>query len=145
MFVFACVQGWYSMVERYTVNTIAEQAVELRNSGIFFDLIVYDTCMMAGIETTYELRDCGQYLIACEHQSPDQGVMTAIGLKDFPSDPKQVQLAFLLRLIFPSSVSFALSMISLFFSPLVLSLLSSPSGRHVFSQRLHSSDQLAWL
>lgn len=53
--------------------TISEIQTAVKNSGVKFDFIGFDACVMSGIETAYALKDYADYLIASEDFEPETG------------------------------------------------------------------------
>ena len=53
--------------------SIDEISQVLNNSGVHFDFVGYDACLMGNIETAYSLKDCADYLIASEEEEPGYG------------------------------------------------------------------------
>lgn len=59
--------------ERKTMK-VSELSQAIDSSGMYFDLIVFDACLMGTVETAYALRDQGKYLIASEDSTPAAGL-----------------------------------------------------------------------
>lgn len=57
--------------ERKTMK-VSELSQAIGSSDMYFDLIVFDACLMGTVETAYALRDQGKYLIASEDSTPQQ-------------------------------------------------------------------------
>ncbi len=53
--------------------SIDEIEIGLNNSGIKFDFVGFDACLMATVETAYMLKDNSDYLIASEELEPGTG------------------------------------------------------------------------
>lgn len=59
--------------ERKTMK-VSELSGAIEASDMFFDLIVFDACLMGTVETAYALRNHGKYLIASEDSIPAAGL-----------------------------------------------------------------------
>ncbi|MBP2115305.1 hypothetical protein J2Z70_005492 [Paenibacillus silagei] len=59
--------------ERKTMK-VSELSKAIGSSDLYFDLIVFDACLMGTVETAYALRDQGKYLIASEDSTPAAGL-----------------------------------------------------------------------
>ncbi|WP_339312970.1 clostripain-related cysteine peptidase [Paenibacillus sp. FSL M7-0896] len=59
--------------ERKTMK-VSELSQAIGSSDLYFDLIVFDACLMGTVETAYALRDQGKYLIASEDSTPAAGL-----------------------------------------------------------------------
>ncbi|WNS41217.1 clostripain-related cysteine peptidase [Paenibacillus sp. MMS20-IR301] len=59
--------------ERKTMK-VSELSKAIGASDMYFDLIVFDACLMGTVETAYALRDHGKYLIASEDSTPAAGL-----------------------------------------------------------------------
>ncbi|MFC6653088.1 clostripain-related cysteine peptidase [Paenibacillus rhizoplanae] len=59
--------------ERTTMK-VSELSKAIGSSDMYFDLIVFDACLMGTVETAYALRDQGKYLIASEDSTPAAGL-----------------------------------------------------------------------
>ncbi len=46
---------------------------EALDAGPYFDLIMFDACLMASVETAYELKDNGHYFMATPNSVPGEG------------------------------------------------------------------------
>ena len=53
--------------------TLRELSYALSRSGVKFDVIGFDACLMGTIETAYELRNYASYLVASEESEPAAG------------------------------------------------------------------------
>ena len=53
---------------------VSELAKAIDASKMYFDLIVFDACLMGTVETAYALRNYGNYLIASEDSTPAGGL-----------------------------------------------------------------------
>lgn len=53
--------------------------------GKKYDIIAYDACLMAGIETAYTLADCANYLVASQETIPGDGYQYSYVLDDLVS------------------------------------------------------------
>ncbi len=67
--------------------TIAEMADALSDSGVTFDFIGFDACLMATLETAYALKPYSDYLIASEETEPGRGWYYTNWLNDITSNP----------------------------------------------------------
>lgn len=64
----------------YTMNiTDIRKALD---GGPYFDVLMFDACMMASVETAYELRENGHYLLAAPNSVPGEGFPYARLLSD---------------------------------------------------------------
>ncbi|WP_139992715.1 clostripain-related cysteine peptidase [Paenibacillus paridis] len=59
--------------ERKTMK-VSELSKAIDASDMYFDLIVFDACLMGTVETAYALRNHGKYLIASEDSTPAAGL-----------------------------------------------------------------------
>ncbi|MEK4853679.1 clostripain-related cysteine peptidase [Paenibacillus sp. FSL H7-0756] len=59
--------------ERKTMK-VSELSQAIDSSDMYFDLIVFDACLMGTVETAYALRNQGKYLIASEDSTPAAGL-----------------------------------------------------------------------
>lgn len=59
--------------ERTTMK-VSELSKAIDSADMYFDLIVFDACLMGTVETAYALRDQGKYLIASEDSTPAAGL-----------------------------------------------------------------------
>ncbi len=59
--------------ERKTMK-VSELSKAIDESELYFDLIVFDACLMGTVETAYALRNHGSYLIASEDATPAAGL-----------------------------------------------------------------------
>lgn len=59
--------------ERKTMK-VSELSGAIDASDMYFDLIVFDACLMGTVETAYALRNHGRYLIASEDSTPAGGL-----------------------------------------------------------------------
>ncbi|MGO4545856.1 clostripain-related cysteine peptidase [Paenibacillus sp. 2TAB23] len=59
--------------ERKTMK-VSELSKAIDASDMYFDLIVFDACLMGTLETAYALRNHGKYLIASEDSTPAAGL-----------------------------------------------------------------------
>lgn len=59
--------------ERKTMK-VSELSGAIEASDMYFDLIVFDACLMGTVETAYALRNHGKYLIASEDSIPAAGL-----------------------------------------------------------------------
>ena len=53
--------------------TLDELKYALQTSGVHFDFIGFDACLMATAETAYSLKDHSNYLVASEETEPGTG------------------------------------------------------------------------
>ncbi len=53
--------------------TLREASDALKAAGVHFDIIGFDACLMASVDTAYELRDLADYLVASEETEPGDG------------------------------------------------------------------------
>lgn len=66
------------------LSTIREA---IKNSGVHFDIIGFDACLMGTLEIAYSLRDCADYLIASEELIPACGWYYATWLNTLSVNP----------------------------------------------------------
>ena len=59
----------------------------LNSSGVHFDFVGFDACLMGTIETAYALKDCSDYLIAAEEEEPGYGWYYTNWLKALDKNP----------------------------------------------------------
>ncbi|MEK3762429.1 clostripain-related cysteine peptidase [Paenibacillus sp. FSL P4-0338] len=59
--------------ERKTMK-VSELSQAIGSSDMYFDLIVFDACLMGTVETAYALRNQSKYLIASEDSTPAAGL-----------------------------------------------------------------------
>jgi hypothetical protein len=48
----------------------------LESTGIHFDFLLFDSCLLGTLEGAYEMRKVTDYIIACQDYSPDQGFVS---------------------------------------------------------------------
>jgi hypothetical protein len=62
------VLGGYGYDEHYPNDLflIPDIALAIKNTGVHFDFVGFDACLMGSIESGYALKDCADYLIASE-------------------------------------------------------------------------------
>lgn len=62
------VEGYgYDEFQEYSASlTLDEMRGAILSTGVFFDFIGFDTCLMGGLETAYALRESANYLLASE-------------------------------------------------------------------------------
>ncbi|WP_157643555.1 clostripain-related cysteine peptidase [Paenibacillus camerounensis] len=53
---------------------VSELSKAIGSADMYFDLIVFDACLMGTVEAAYALRDHGKYLIASEDSTPAAGL-----------------------------------------------------------------------
>jgi hypothetical protein len=88
----------YDEYQGYSASlTIDEIQAALTGSGVLFDFIGMDACLMGSLETCYALRSCADYLAASEDFEPCSGWdytgwLTALGENPSISTPELGQL-----------------------------------------------------
>lgn len=70
-------------------NTLYTKEVReaLEQSGVRFELLGFDACLMGMVEVAYELKDLARYMIASEQVIPGQGYSYAPFLAELASNP----------------------------------------------------------
>ena len=66
--------GWYTENDYDCPKTIKTWAQIL--SPHYWNMIMFDCCLMASLEVAYELRKLTPYIVACEVYEPDQGMFS---------------------------------------------------------------------
>ncbi len=61
-------ENWHN--DNLELNEIKEA---FHNTGVFFDIIGFDACLMANLETAVSVKDYGKYLVASEELEPGHG------------------------------------------------------------------------
>ncbi len=59
-----------------------------QNSGIHFDFIGFDACLMGTLETAYALKDCASYLLASEEMVSNYGLYYTNWISELDSNPQ---------------------------------------------------------
>jgi len=67
---------------------VSEIAEAIDASKMYFDLIVFDACLMGTVETAYALRNYGNYLIASEDSTPAGGLYYSTWIGAIESNPR---------------------------------------------------------
>jgi len=75
--------GWYLHVEEEKYVSVAEMAEAVRLSGVDFEIIGFDACLMSSLETAYTFRDLTEYVIAYEDYGPWEGIVDSSLLGNF--------------------------------------------------------------
>lgn len=73
--------------ERKTMK-VSELSKAINASDMYFDLIVFDACLMGTVETAYALRDHGKYLIASEDSTPAAGLYYTTWISAMERNPQ---------------------------------------------------------
>lgn len=77
----------YDEIYPNDVLTLVEIDSALSSSNIKFDIIGFDACLMANVETAYMLKDHADYLIASEETEPGGGWFYTDWLKKLENNP----------------------------------------------------------
>ena len=59
----------------------------IKKSGVHFDFVGFDACLMGTLETAFSLKDCADYLIASEEEEPGYGWYYTGWLKALEKNP----------------------------------------------------------
>jgi hypothetical protein len=78
--------GWYLHIEEEKYVSAAEMAEAVRLSGVDFEIIGFDACLMSSIETAYEFRNLTEYIIAFEDYGPWEGIVDPSLLENFSNN-----------------------------------------------------------
>jgi len=70
-----------------TTMRLSTMREALENSGVHFDIIGFDACLMGTLEIAYSLRDCADYMIASEELLPACGWYYATWLNTLSANP----------------------------------------------------------
>jgi hypothetical protein len=70
-----------------TTMTIPEIAQAIRDSGVYFEVINFDACLMGMYEVAYELRGTASYILFSEEEYPANGDPYADVLRDLTQSP----------------------------------------------------------
>lgn len=73
--------------DRKTVK-VSELSKAIAASDMYFDLIVFDACLMGTVETAYALRNHGKYLIASEDLTPAGGLYYTTWISAMERNPQ---------------------------------------------------------
>jgi hypothetical protein len=73
--------------ERKTMK-VSELSKAIEASDMYFDLIVFDACLMGTVETAYALRNHGKYLIASEDSTPAAGLYYTTWISAMERNPQ---------------------------------------------------------
>ncbi|OBR66738.1 hypothetical protein A7K91_00195 [Paenibacillus oryzae] len=73
--------------ERKTMK-VSELSKAIEASDMYFDLIVFDACLMGTVETAYALRSHGKYLIASEDSTPAAGLYYTTWISAMERNPQ---------------------------------------------------------
>ena len=60
----------------------------LRDSGVHLEAVLFDACMMANLETAYQIRDSAEWMIASEEMVPGEGTNLKGWLQELLNNPK---------------------------------------------------------
>lgn len=77
---------WYIKPSPDKFITVDKIKKIILNNNIVFDIIGFDCCYMATIETAYELYCCTKYIIGCENASPNLGFNTEEMINAFSNE-----------------------------------------------------------
>lgn len=78
--------------------TLSDMQYALEKADVFFDIIVFDACLMGTLEVAYALRDAGEYMIASEDIVPTDGLYYTTWLRSLSVD-KTLSTAALAKMI----------------------------------------------
>jgi hypothetical protein len=67
---------------------VSELSKAIEASDMYFDLIVFDACLMGTVETAYALRNHGKYLIASEDSTPAAGLYYTTWISAMERNPQ---------------------------------------------------------
>lgn len=67
---------------------VSELSKAIDASDMYFDLIVFDACLMGTVETAYALRNYGKYLIASEDSTPAGGLYYTTWISAMERNPQ---------------------------------------------------------
>ncbi|MHA6480567.1 clostripain-related cysteine peptidase [Paenibacillus sp. strain BS8-2] len=67
---------------------VSELSGAIDESDMYFDLIVFDACLMGTVETAYALRNHGEYLIASEDSTPAAGLYYTTWISAMERNPQ---------------------------------------------------------
>jgi len=67
---------------------VSELSEAIDASDMYFDLIVFDACLMGTVETAYALRNHGKYLIASEDSTPAGGLYYTTWISAMERNPQ---------------------------------------------------------
>ncbi len=71
----------------------------LRESGVYFDIIAFDACLVSTIEMAYEIMDYGDYMVASEEVEPAPGYPYKDVLSDITSNPSMSPREFAVTIV----------------------------------------------
>jgi len=69
--------SWYMLSEPTAILPVVTLEEALTNTGVHFNLIVFDSCLMGLLESHYQLRNLTDYIISCETYSPWEGFISS--------------------------------------------------------------------
>lgn len=78
--------GWYLNMEEDKSVSVAKIAQAIEQTGVHFEILGFDMCLMAGMETIWELRKIARYIIACEDYGPWEGLVDPGLLREFSTE-----------------------------------------------------------
>lgn len=84
--------GWYLTMEEGKSVSAAKIAQAIKQTGVDFEIIGFDMCLMAGMETIYEFRKIARYIIACEDYGPWEGLVDPGLLREFSTEADTVNI-----------------------------------------------------
>jgi hypothetical protein len=67
---------------------VSELSKAIEASDMYFDLIVFDACLMGTVETAYALKNHGKYLIASEDSTPAAGLYYTTWISAMERNPQ---------------------------------------------------------
>ncbi len=81
--ITAAVRHGFGYDEMYPDDMLSLSQIgnALSDSGIKFDIVGFDACLMGTIETAYMLEPYADYLVASEEYEPERVGITVNGLK----------------------------------------------------------------
>lgn len=67
--------GWYLITEQNSQMSMAELSTAIAKTGIYLDIICFDNCLMANLESVYTIRNQAKYVIAYEDYAGWNGII----------------------------------------------------------------------
>lgn len=75
--------GWYFSIEEGQTVSSTAVASAIRKANVPFEMIGFDMCLMASLETAWEFRNLTRYIIACEDYGPWEGIASPEMIREF--------------------------------------------------------------
>jgi len=79
--------GWFQTMAPEKTVAVGQIAASIGDAGVPIEILGFDMCLMATIETAYELRDRARYVLASEDYGPWEGVIGPELLATFSAGP----------------------------------------------------------